>query len=260
MDDIKLSNFNSKSKDEVVFTENRIALVSGGTRGIGRGICEILKRAGATVIAGYASDDEQAKKFTRETNIKSIKWDVSNFQECDNVVKEIISEYGTLSILVNNAGITRDSTIKKMSIDQWQDVINVNLNSVFNMTKVCWDEMTSKHFGRIINISSVNGQAGQYGQVNYCAAKAGIIGMTKAIAQEGARYNITANTVAPGYVDTEMVAAVPQNVLDKIISTIPVGRLGHPQEIARAVAFLAREDSQFVTGSTISINGGHHMY
>ena len=255
MDDIKLSNFNSKSKDEVVFTEDRIALVSGGTRGIGRGICEILKRAGATVIAGYASDDEQAKKFTRETNIKSIKWDVSNFQECDNVVKEIISEYGTLSILVNNAGITRDSTIKKMSIDQWQDVINVNLNSVFNMTKVCWDEMTSKHFGRIINISSVNGQAGQYGQVNYCAAKAGIIGMTKAIAQEGARYNITANTVAPGYVDTEMVAAVPQNVLDKIISTIPVGRLGHPQEIARAVAFLAREDSQFVTGSTISING-----
>ena len=194
MDDIKLSNFNSKSKDEVVFTEDRIALVSGGTRGIGRGICEILKRAGATVIAGYASDDEQAKKFTRETNIKSIKWDVSNFQECDNVVKEIISEYGTLSILVNNAGITRDSTIKKMSIDQWQDVINVNLNSVFNMTKVCWDEMTSKHFGRIINISSVNGQAGQYGQVNYCAAKAGIIGMTKAIAQEGARYNITANT------------------------------------------------------------------
>ena len=215
MDDIKLSNFNSKSKDEVVFTEDRIALVSGGTRGIGRGICEILKRAGATVIAGYASDDEQAKKFTRETNIKSIKWDVSNFQECNNVVKEIISEYGTLSILVNNAGITRDSTIKKMSIDQWQDVINVNLNSVFNMTKVCWDEMISKHFGRIINISSVNGQAGQYGQVNYCAAKAGIIGMTKAIAQEGARYNITANTVAPGYVDTEMVAAVPQNVLDK---------------------------------------------
>ena len=143
MDDIKLSNFNSKSKDEVVFTEDRIALVSGGTRGIGRGICEILKRAGATVIAGYASDDEQAKKFTRETNIKSIKWDVSNFQECDNVVKEIISEYGTLSILVNNAGITRDSTIKKMSIDQWQDVINVNLNSVFNMTKVCWDEMLS---------------------------------------------------------------------------------------------------------------------
>ena len=175
MDDIKFSNFNSKSKDEVVFTEDRIALVSGGTRGIGRGICEILKRAGATVIAGYASDDEQAKKFTRETNIKSIKWDVSNFQECDNVVKEIISEYGTLSILVNNAGITRDSTIKKMSIDQWQDVINVNLNSVFNMTKVCWDEMISKHFGRIINISSVNGQAGQYGQVNYCAAKAGII-------------------------------------------------------------------------------------
>ena len=260
MDDIKLSKLSTRSKDEVTFSENKIALVTGGTRGIGRGICEILKRAGATVIAGYASDVKQAQKFTRETNIKSIKWDVSKFYECEVVIKNIIDEYGTISILVNNAGITRDSTIKKMSVEQWQDVINVNLNSVFNMTKVCWEEMSKKNFGRIINISSVNGQAGQYGQINYCAAKAGIIGMTKAIAQEGARNNITANTVAPGYVDTEMVAAVPQNVLDKIVSTIPVGRLGHPEEIARAVAFLAREDSQFVTGSTISINGGHHMY
>ena len=260
MDDINLSNLNAIQKDEVIFSDDKVALVSGGTRGIGRGICEILKRAGATVIAGYASDEEQAKKFSRETNIEAIKWDVSNFNQCEKVVKHIIEEYGTISILVNNAGITRDTTIKKMTVEQWQEVINVNLNSVFNMTKVSWDEMLKNKFGRIINISSVNGQAGQYGQVNYCAAKAGIIGMTKAIAQEGARYNITANTVAPGYVDTEMVAAVPQNVLDKIISTIPVGRLGHREEIARAVAFLAREDSQFVTGSTISINGGHHMY
>ena len=242
MDDINLSNLNINQKDEVLFSEDKVALVSGGTRGIGRGICEIFKRAGATVIAGYASDEEQAKKFTRETNIASIKWDVSKYNECEKVVKNVIDEYGTVSILVNNAGITRDSTIKKMTVEQWQEVINVNLNSVFNMTKVCWDEMLKNKFGRIINISSVNGQAGQYGQVNYCAAKAGIIGMTKAIAQEGARNNIT------------------QNVLDKIISTIPVGRLGHPEEIARAVAFLAREDSQFVTGSTISINGGHHMY
>ena len=260
MDDINLSNLNAIQKDEVIFSDDKVALVSGGTRGIGRGICEILKRAGATVVAGYASDEEQAKKFSRETNIEAIKWDVSNFNQCEKVVKHIIEEYGTISILVNNAGITRDTTIKKMTVEQWQEVINVNLNSVFNMTKVSWDEMLKNKFGRIINISSVNGQAGQYGQVNYCAAKAGIIGMTKAIAQEGAKYNITANTVAPGYVDTEMVAAVPQNVLDKIISTIPVGRLGHPEEIARAVAFLAREDSQFVTGSTISINGGHHMY
>ncbi len=260
MDDIDISNLSINQKDEVIFSEDKVALVSGGTRGIGRGICEILKRAGATVIAGYASDENQAKKFTRETNIEAIKWDVSNFKECEKVVNHIIKDYGTISILVNNAGITRDTTIKKMTVEQWQEVINVNLNSVFNMTKVSWDEMLKNKFGRIINISSVNGQAGQYGQVNYCAAKAGIIGMTKAIAQEGARHNITANTVAPGYVDTEMVAAVPQNVLDKIISTIPVGRLGHPEEIARAVAFLAREDSQFVTGSTISINGGHHMY
>ena len=260
MDDYKLSSMNSSSKDEVTFNDDKIAIVTGGTRGIGKGICKILKRAGATVIAGYASDEEQANKFTRETNIKSIKWDVSNFEACEQIVNKIVEEYGTVSILVNNAGITRDSTIKKMSVSQWQDVINVNLNSVFNMTKVCWNTMSENKFGRIINISSVNGQAGQYGQVNYCAAKAGIIGMTKAIAQEGARNNITANTVAPGYVDTEMVAAVPQNVLEKIINTIPVGRLGHPEEIARAVAFLAREDSQFVTGSTISINGGHHMY
>ena len=219
MDDINLSNLNINQKDEVLFSEDKVALVSGGTRGIGRGICEIFKRAGATVIAGYASDEEQAKKFTRETNIASIKWDVSNYNECEKVVKNVIDEYGTVSILVNNAGITRDSTIKKMTVEQWQEVINVNLNSVFNMTKVCWDEMLKNKFGRIINISSVNGQAGQYGQVNYCAAKAGIIGMTKAIAQEGARNNITANTVAPGYVDTEMVAAVPQNVLEKTISS-----------------------------------------
>ena len=189
-----------------------------------------------------------------------MKWDVSNHNSCIDAVEQIIKTYGTVSILVNNAGITRDRTIKKMTPSDWQEVIDTNLGSVFNMTKACWEEMTVRKFGRIINISSVNGQAGQYGQINYCAAKAGIVGMTKAIALEGARYNITANTVAPGYVDTEMVASVPENVLEKIVSTIPVGRLGHPIEIARAVSFLAREDTQFVTGSTISINGGHHMY
>ncbi len=250
-----LPSYNNKD-----YLVGKVAIVTGGTRGIGKGICEILNHAGAKVIAGYAKDDNQANIFKTETNIEVLKWDVSNHNSCINAVDQIIKNYGTVSILVNNAGITRDRTIKKMTPSDWQEVIDTNLGSVFNMTKACWEEMTIKNFGRIINISSVNGQAGQYGQINYCAAKAGIVGMTKAIALEGARYNITANTVAPGYVDTEMVASVPENVLEKIVSTIPVGRLGHPIEIARAVSFLAREDTQFVTGSTISINGGHHMY
>ena len=239
--------------------DNKKIVITGASRGIGLEMARILISKGHTVF-GAVRNPDGANDLHAAEPAGVLKLDISHQDSINSFSEELSTITDSLDILVNNAGITRDSTIKKMSIDQWQDVINVNLNSVFNMTKVCWDEMTSKHFGRIINISSVNGQAGQYGQVNYCAAKAGIIGMTKAIAQEGARYNITANTVAPGYVDTEMVAAVPQNVLDKIISTIPVGRLGHPQEIARAVAFLAREDSQFVTGSTISINGGHHMY
>ncbi len=238
----------------------RTAIVTGGTRGIGRGICEVFKEADFKVIAGYGGDDKQAAKFTDETGIPAKKWDVSDHEACLQAVEEIVAEHGRATVLVNNAGITRDGTLKRMSFDNWNDVIQTNLSSVFNMTKALWPHMVEENFGRIVNISSVNGQAGQYGQVNYCAAKAGVIGMTKALAQEGARNNITANTVAPGYVETDMVAAVPENVLEKIIATVPAGRLGDPSEIARAVWFLVREDSNFITGSTISINGGQHMY
>ncbi|MGB7288171.1 MAG: acetoacetyl-CoA reductase [Salaquimonas sp.] len=238
----------------------RTAIVTGGTRGIGRGVSELLKEKGYNVVAGYAGNDEAAAKFTEETAIPAHKWDVSDHQACLDAIEKISSEHGPVTIIVNNAGITRDGTLKRMSYDNWMDVIQTNLTSVFNMCKGAWPHMVSENFGRIVNISSVNGQAGQYGQVNYCAAKAGVIGMTKALAQEGARNGITANTVAPGYVATDMVAAVPENILEKIVSTIPVGRLGDPSEIARAVWFLCREDSKFVTGSTISINGGQHMY
>lgn len=238
----------------------RTAIVTGGTRGIGRGICEVLKEKGYNVVAGYAGNDDAAAKFTEETGIAAYKWDVADHQACLDAIERIVSEHGPVTILVNNAGITRDGTLKRMSYENWMDVIQTNLTSVFNMCKGAWPHMVAENFGRIVNISSVNGQAGQYGQVNYCAAKAGVIGMTKALAQEGARNNITANTVAPGYVATDMVAAVPENILEKIVATIPVGRLGDASEIARAVWFLCREDSQFVTGSTISINGGQHMY
>lgn len=238
----------------------KIAVVTGGTRGIGRGICELFKERGYTVIAGYAGNEEAATTFTKETGIATKKWDVSDHQACLDAVASISEEHGPVNILVNNAGITRDGTLKRMSYENWMDVIQTNLTSVFNMCKATWPGMAEQNFGRIVNISSVNGQAGQYGQANYCAAKAGVIGMTKALAQEGARNNITANAVAPGYVDTDMVAAVPENVLEKIVATVPVGRLGDPGEIARAVWFLCREDSKFITGSTISINGGQHMY
>ncbi|MEL6752353.1 MAG: acetoacetyl-CoA reductase [Pseudomonadota bacterium] len=238
----------------------RTAIVTGGTRGIGRGICELFKEQDYTVIAGYAGNTEAADRFTEETGIPTKRWDVADHEACLKAVDEIVDEHGRATIVINNAGITRDGTLKRMSYENWMDVIQTNLTSVFNMTKAMWPHMVEENFGRIINISSVNGQAGQYGQVNYCAAKAGVIGMTKALAQEGARNNITANTVAPGYVETDMVAAVPENVLEKIIATVPVGRLGDPGEIARAVWFLAREDSNFITGSTISINGGQHMY
>jgi len=236
------------------------AIVTGGTRGIGRGICEVLKSEGYEVIAGYGGNDEVAANFSRETQIPARKWDVSDHQACQDAVAEITAEYGPATILINNAGITRDAPIKRLSYEDWMSVIQTNLTSVFNMSKAVWNGMVAENFGRIVNISSVNGQAGQYGQVNYCAAKAGVIGMTKALALEGARHNITANTVAPGYVATDMVAAVPERVLEKIITTVPVGRLGDPAEIARAVHFLVRDDSNFVTGSTVSINGGQHMY
>jgi len=238
----------------------KIAIVTGGTRGIGRGICELFKERDYTVIAGYGGNDEAAAAFSKETGIPARKWDVSDHQACLDAVAAVCEENGPVNVLVNNAGITRDGTLKRMSYENWMDVIQTNLTSVFNMCKGVWPHMVQQNFGRIVNISSVNGQAGQYGQVNYCAAKAGVIGMTKALAKEGARNNITANTVAPGYVDTDMVAAVPENVLEKIVSTVPVGRLGDPAEIARAVWFLVREDSRFITGSTISVNGGQHMY
>jgi acetoacetyl-CoA reductase len=240
--------------------KERTALVTGGIRGIGRGICELLKERGYNVVAGYGGDTKTAAKFTEETGIPAYQWDVSDFDACGKAVSDISEKHGKVTVLVNNAGITRDSTLKKMTYDNWMAVIQTNLTSVFNMSKACWEMMLQENFGRIVNISSVNGQAGQYGQVNYCAAKAGVIGMGKAMAQEGARFGITVNTVAPGYVATDMVAAVPENVLEKIVSTIPIGRLGDSQEIARAVWFLAREDSKFISGSTISINGGQHMY
>lgn len=238
----------------------RTALVTGGTRGIGQGISELLKSRGYNVVAAYGGDDKKAAAFTEETGIPAHKWDVADFDACQNAVAEISEKHGPVTVLINNAGITRDGTLKRMTYDNWMAVIQTNLTSVFNMSKACWEGMQGEKFGRIVNISSVNGLAGQYGQVNYCAAKAGVIGMTKAMAQEGARANITVNAVAPGYVATDMVAAVPENVLEKIVGTIPVGRLGDSVEIANAVAFLVREDSNFITGSTISINGGQHMY
>ena len=238
----------------------RTALVTGGTRGIGRGICELLKERGYRVVAGFGSDSRKAEKFTEETGIPAYQWDVADFDACQKLVEEISKNHGVITTLVNNAGITQDATLKDMTYENWMAVIQTNLTSVFNMSKACWDSMLEKNFGRIVNISSVNGQAGHCGQVNYCAAKAGIIGMGKAMAQEGARYGITVNTVAPGYVVTDMSAVHPENVLEKIVSTIPVGRFGDPSEIARAVWFLAREDSKFISGSTISINGGQHMY
>jgi acetoacetyl-CoA reductase len=239
---------------------SRVAIVTGGTRGIGRAISVALKNAGYTVVANYASDDAKADSFTRETEIAARKWDVSDFEACVAAVGEIAVQFGQVEILVNNAGITRDATMRKMSRTNWDQVLDTNLGGCFNMCKAVWEGMLAKNFGRIVNIGSINGQAGQYGQVNYAAAKSGIHGFTKALAQEGAAKGITVNAIAPGYIDTEMVAAVPAHVLEKIVARIPVGRLGQSHEIARGVAFLVADDAGFVTGSTLSINGGQHMY
>jgi len=238
----------------------RVALVTGGTRGIGRAISVALKDAGYNVAAVYAGNDEAAGRFTEETGMTACKWDVSEFAACQEGCAKVTEQLGPIDVLVNNAGITRDATIMRMSHDDWQQVIDTNLGSCFNMAKAVFPGMRERGFGRIVNIGSINGQAGQYGQVNYAAAKSGIHGFTKALAQEGARYNITVNAVAPGYIDTDMVAAVPDNVLQKIVDRIPVGRLGHANEIARGVLFLVRDDATFITGSTLSINGGQHMY
>ncbi|HEX8401805.1 MAG TPA: acetoacetyl-CoA reductase [Allosphingosinicella sp.] len=238
----------------------RVAVVTGGTRGIGEAISLALQEAGVTVAANYAGNDQKAQDFTARTGIKSYKWDVSDYDACMAGVQQVEAELGPVDVLVNNAGITRDGTMKRMTRQAWDDVIDVNLGGCFNMAKAVFDGMTSRKFGRIVNIGSINGQAGQYGQVNYAAAKSGIHGFTKALAQEGARAGITVNAIAPGYIDTEMVAAVPEDVLGKIVARIPVGRLGRADEIARGVLFLCGEDAGFITGSTLSINGGQHMY
>jgi acetoacetyl-CoA reductase len=215
---------------------------------------------GMKVAANYAGNDERARQFTDRTGITAYKWDVSDYDACMEGAAKVEAELGPVDVLVNNAGITRDTTMKRMDRDKWQDVIDTNLGGCFNMAKAVFDGMLGRGYGRIVNIGSINGQAGQYGQVNYAAAKSGIHGFTKALAQEGARANVTVNAIAPGYIDTDMVAAVPEDVLSKIVSRIPVKRLGKADEIARGVAFLVDEDAGFITGSTLSINGGQHMY
>jgi acetoacetyl-CoA reductase len=238
----------------------RVAIVTGGTRGIGRAISVALKEAGCIVVANYGSDDAKAARFSDESGITAKKWDVSDFDACTAAACAIAAEWGPVDILVNNAGITRDGTMRKMSRGNWDQVLDTNLGGCFNMCKAVWEGMLARNFGRIVNIGSINGQAGQYGQVNYAAAKSGIHGFTKALAQEGAPKGITVNAIAPGYIDTDMVSAVPANVLEKIVARIPVGRLGQAHEIARGVAFLVADEAGFVTGSTLSINGGQHMY
>ena len=238
---------------------SRVALVTGGTRGIGASISTGLKDAGYTVAAAYAGNDEKANAFKAETGIAVYKFDVSDFDAVQAAVKQIEADLGPIEILVNNAGITRDGTMHRMNAEQWQAVLDTNLGSCFNCCRAVIDGMRERKFGRIVNIGSVNGQAGQYGQVNYAAAKSGIHGFTKALAQEGARVGITVNAIAPGYIDTDMVRAVP-DVLDKIVAKIPVGRLGQASEIARGVKFVVSDEGGFITGSTLSINGGQHMY
>jgi len=238
----------------------RVAIVTGGTRGIGEAISIALQEKGMTVAATYAGNEERARGFTERTGIATFKWDVADFEACQKGVGQVESELGPVDVLVNNAGITRDTTMKRMDHEKWQDVIDTNLGGCFNMAKAVWEGMISRGYGRVVNIGSINGQAGQYGQVNYAAAKSGIHGFTKALAQEGARQGVTVNAIAPGYIDTDMVAAVPPEVLAKIVSRIPVNRLGSAEEIARGVVFLCDENAGFVTGSTLSINGGQHMY
>ncbi len=238
----------------------RVAIVTGGTRGIGEAISLALKDMGMTVAANYAGNDERARDFTSRTGVRADRWDVSDYDACQTGCAQVASELGPVDVVVNNAGITRDGTLMKMDAQAWKDVIDTNLGGCFNMAKAVFGGMLERGWGRIVNIGSINGQAGQYGQVNYAAAKSGIHGFTKALAQEGARKGVTVNAIAPGYIDTDMVAAVPADVLAKIVAKIPVGRLGQAHEIARGVAFLCSEDGGFVTGSTLSLNGGQHMY
>ena len=238
----------------------RLALVTGGQRGIGAAISEALLAQGRRVIASYAGNDAAAAEFTARTGIPCVKFNVADYDSCAEALARIKADHGPVEILVNNAGITRDAMMRKLTRTWWDEVIDTNLGSCYNMCKVVWDDMNASKFGRIVNIGSVNGQAGQLGQVNYAAAKSGIHGFTKALAQEGARNQITVNAIAPGYVDTEMVRAVPADVLEKIVARIPRGRLGRAEDIARGVAFLTADDADFITGATLSINGGQHMY
>lgn len=238
----------------------RTAIATGGTRGIGAAISVALKNTGVSVIANYAGNEERARAFTKSTGIPAYKWDVGDHEACLSGCAKVAEDHGPIDIVVNNAGITRDGTLHKMTFDDWNEVMRINLGGCFNMAKACFGGMRERGWGRIINIGSINGQAGQYGQVNYAAAKSGIHGFTKALAQEGAKFGVTVNAIAPGYIDTDMVSAVPAAVLEKIVAKIPVGRLGQAEEIARGVVFLAGEDAGFITGSTVSINGGQHMY
>jgi acetoacetyl-CoA reductase len=238
----------------------RAAVVTGGTRGIGRAISTALNNAGYRVAATYGGNDAAAQEFHAATGIAVFKFDVGDFAACADGVKAIEAAIGAIEILVNNAGITRDSAMHRMSFEQWHAVVQTNLSSCFNMSRQVIEGMRSRGFGRIVNISSINGQAGQFGQVNYAAAKSGILGFTKALALEGAARDITVNAVAPGYVDTEMVRAVAPEILEKIIARIPAGRLGRAEDVARAVLFLVADDADFITGSTLSVNGGQYMY
>ncbi len=238
---------------------SKVALVTGGTRGIGAAISIALKDAGYTVAANYAGNDEAAAKFTEETGIKTFKWSVADYDACAAGIAEVEGALGPVEILINNAGITRDAPFHKITPEQWKEVIDTNLSGVFNMTHPVWPGMRERKFGRIVTISSINGQKGQFAQANYSAAKAGDLGFTKALAQEGARANITVNAVCPGYIGTDMVMAVPEKVRDSIVAQIPVGRLGEPEEIARCVTFLVSDDAGFVTGSTITANGGQYF-
>jgi acetoacetyl-CoA reductase len=238
----------------------RVALVTGGTRGIGAAISKALKTGGYKVAANYGGNDDAAQKFKAESGIPVFKWDVSSYEACAEGIKKVEAELGPIEVLVNNAGITRDAMFHRMKPEQWTAVINTNLGSLFNMCRPLIESMRERKFGRIINISSINGQKGQAGQANYSAAKAGELGFTKALAQEGARSGITVNAICPGYINTEMVQAVPKDVLEKsILPLIPIGRLGEPEEIARCVVFLASDEAGLLTGATLSANGGQYF-
>lgn len=238
----------------------RLALVTGGIRGIGKGISTALKAAGYEVVAAYISNEQKASQFAEETGIRCIKFDVSDFEQCGVAIEKLKQSVGDISVLVNNAGITRDNAFKNSSLEDWKEVIDINLGGLFNMCRIVFPEMIKNSYGRIINVSSMNGLCGQYGQANYSASKAGIIGFTKTLALEGAKHGVTVNAIAPGYVNTEMFEAVPEKIKEKILAKIPVGRVGTIEEIARGVVFLAAEDAGFITGSTLSINGGQYLH